>query len=238
MKFVLSCITTLVFIMPAFAFGGAMDLIGRLLQSSKESYAKIDDYTCLLHRKDLVNGELKDHETVIFKYKRPGRYYMKWPKEKIEAIYAEGRYDNKMVIHGGLLFRFMSIAVKPEAALKYNRHTMPEADIGHILEVMETNYQRSLVNKDATVQIEKDEMLGNRNTWRITAEFPPDKGYYGHIVHLNIDKELHLPVKIEVYGWKQELLEEYIYENLELNTGLSEEDFDVKNKKYAFKVGY
>ena len=143
-----------------------------------------------------------------------------------------------MVIHGGLLFRFMSIAVKPEAALKYNRHTMPEADIGHILEVMETNYQRSLVNKDATVQIEKDEMLGNRNTWRITAEFPPDKGYYGHIVHLNIDKELHLPVKIEVYGWKQELLEEYIYENLELNTGLSEEDFDMKNKKYAFKVGY
>jgi hypothetical protein len=231
-------LVALVLLVPAISFGGVMDPIEQLLRKSKESYAKIDDYACLLHRKDMVNGKLKEHESVIFKYKRHGRFYMKWPKEKIEAIYADGRYDNKMVIHGGILFKFMSIAVKPEAALKYNRHTMPEADIGHILDIMEANYRRSLGDADAKVEIEKEETLEGRKTWRVTAEFPPDKGYYGHIVHLNIDKELLLPVRIEVYGWKQELLEEYFYENLELNTGLTEEDFDVKNKKYSFKIGY
>lgn len=225
-------------LVPAFALGDAMDPIGQLLEGSRKSYDTIDDYTCLLHRRDLVNGELKDHETVVFKYKRPRRFYMQWPKEKIEAIYVEGRYDNKMVIHGGLLFRFLSIAVKPEAALKYSRHTMPEADIGHIIGLMETNYRRALENKDASMEIVGEEPVKGRRTWRITAEFPPNKGYYGHIVHLNIDRELLLPVRIEVYGWNQELLEEYYYEDLKLNTGLTEDDFDVKNKKYFFTVGY
>lgn len=225
-------------LVPTVTTGDAREPISHLLQRSRESYEKVGDYSCILHRTDRVDGELKEHESVIFKYKRPQRFYMKWPKDGIEAIYAEGKYGNKMVIHGGLLFRFVSIAVRPEAALKYNRHTMLEADIGHILKVMEFNYHRSLQNKDADITVEGEELLGDRKTWRVKAVFPPDRGYYGHIVNLNIDKELVLPVRIEVYGWKQELLESYYYENLRLNVGLTEEDFDPQNKRYSFRVGY
>jgi hypothetical protein len=212
--------------------------VGEILKKCNVSYAKVNDYTCFLHRKDLVRGVLKEHTTVLFKFKKPGRYYMKWEKDKIEAIYAEGKYKNNMVIHGGLLFKFVSIAVKPEAALKYNRHTIREADIGHVLTLFETNYNKALKNKDAAIVLEEEEVLDGRSTWRFKAVFPEGRDYYGHIVYIHIDKELSLPIKIAAYGWKGELLEQYYYENLKVNVGLTEDEFDVNNAKYLFKLGY
>ena len=186
----------------------------------------------------MVNGTLKEHTTVLFKFKKPSRFYMMWPKDKIEAIYAEGKYSNKMVIHGGLLLKFVSIAVKPEAALKYNRHTIKEADLGHIIEIIEANYRKAVGDRDATIVFEKEEQLDGRPTWRIKAILPPDRDYYGHLIYINIDKKLDLPIKMSVYGWNNELLEEYYYEDLKLNVGLKEEDFDVNNAAYSFKIGY
>ena len=220
------------------SFAGESVRVGEILQKCNASYATVNDYTCLLHRKDRVNGVLKKHTTVLFKFKKPSRYYMKWEKDKIEAIYAEGKYNNKMVIHGGLLFKFISIAVKPEAALKYNRHTIIDADIGHILNIFETNYRMASADKDATIAFEKEEMLDGRNTWQFKAVFPAGKSYYGHTIYINIDQILHLPIKIAVFGWNMELLEQYYYENLKIDVGLTEDDFDATNKKYLFKVGY
>lgn len=236
---ILLCVMLFFFIVSPFrSLAGEQVPVEEILKKSYASYAKVNDYTCLLHRKDLVNGVLKEHTTVSFKFKKPSRFYMKWPKDKIEAVYSEGKYDNKMVIHGGLLFKFISIAVKPEAALKYNRHTIKEADIGHILNIIETNYDKARTDANAKIIFESEEMLNNRNTWRFKAIFPVGRDYYGHVIFLNIDKKLYLPIKITVYGWNMELLEEYYYEDLKVNVGLKEEDFDVNNDKYLFKLGY
>lgn len=212
--------------------------LDEVLRKCHASYARVNDYTCLLHRRDVVNGVLKEHTTVHFKFKKPSRYYMMWPKDRIEAIYAEGRYKNRMVIHGGLLFKFVSVAVDPETALKYNRHTIREADIGRILTIVETNYRKATANADAAIALEGEERLDGRRTWLFKAVFPPGRDYYGHTIFINIDKELYLPIKIKVFGWDQELLEEYYYEGLKLNVGLKEEDFDIDNSKYSFKLGY
>jgi hypothetical protein len=223
---------------PLEAFGSNSIDIGVLLERCNAAYAKVNDYTCMLHRKDLVNGALKEHTTVLFKYKKPSRYYMKWEQDKIEAIYAEGKYNNKMVIHGGLLLKFVSVAVKPDAALKYNRHTIKDADIGHILNMLGDNYRRAKDDKDASIVLEEEGKLDTRPTWRFKAVFPGNRNYYGHRVFVDIDRELFLPIRIEVYGWQGELLELYYYEDLKLNVGLVEDDFDVSNKKYLFKMGY
>lgn len=212
--------------------------IEEALRNCRARYAAVNDYTCLLHRRDLVNGAFKEHTTVQFKFMKPSRFYMKWPKDKLEAIYADGKYGNKMVIHGGLLFKFMSIAVKPEAALKYNRHTIRESDIGHVLEIVEQNYEKAKLDKEAVIAFDGEEQLSGGPAWRFKAVFPDGRGYYGNIVYFHIDKKLSLPVKITVYGWRNELLEEYYYEDLKVNTGLTEKDFDVNNSQYAFKVGY
>lgn len=206
-----------------------------VLRRSSASYAKVKDYTCILHRKDVVNGSLKEHSDVIFKFMKPLRFYMKWPVRGIEAIYAEGKYDNEMKIHGELLYKNFNVGVSLETALKYSRHTIREADIGHILDIMHTNYRKGAADKDAAFVLDADERLDARETWRFKATLPPDKDYYGHVIFLNIDKELYLPVKLVVYGWDMELLEQYYYEDMKVNVGLTEEDFDVNNADYSFK---
>lgn len=217
----IAMICCLFFVMPPKSNAAASPEIENILKNSNQRYQAVQDYSCTLHRKDVVNGTLEEHSAVLFQYKKPSRFYMKWSEYKIEAIYAEGKYDNKMVIHGGLLYDFVSIAVAPSVALRYSRHTLPEADLGHILKLMETNYRKAIIDKDASITLEREEKLGNNMTWCIKAIFPADRDYYGHIIHINIDKKLYLPVKISVLGWKNELLEEYYYENLKVNVGLT-----------------
>jgi hypothetical protein len=211
--------------------------VEQVISKARAAYDQMDDYTCILHRRELVNEKLKEQDDVIFKYKKPSRFYMKWPKDSIEAIYAEGLYDNRMVIHGGWLFKFLSVAVDPEMALKTNRHTLLEADIGHILKVIESNTRLAKTNGDASIRFEGVEYLDGREVDVFSGLFPPGKGYYGHRVRVDIDREHHLPIRITVHGWKNELLEMYHYASLALNVGLTEEDFDVANDTYLFKLG-
>lgn len=225
-------------LLPWHLANAAAPAVGDMLKQADSAYAGVTGYTCRMARKErLGDGAIKEHSTVFFKYKKPGRYYMKWPSDWIELIYAEGRYDNKMVIHGGKLFSFASIAVDPALALKYNRHTIKEAGIGHVLELVQANYRQALGDKDASIAYEKDDQVGDRPTWRFKGVFPPSRGYYGHIVHLDFDQQLRLPVRIEVQGWQDEFLEAYTYTDLKLNPGLQEADFDIHNAAYHFDEG-
>jgi outer membrane lipoprotein-sorting protein len=211
--------------------------IQQVITKARAAYAQINDYTCILHKQERVNGKLKEKSEVIFKYKKPSRYYMKWPQDSIEAIYAEGRYDNRMVIHGGWLLKFLSVAVDPAIALESNRHTLLEADIGQILKVVESNYRLARTHKNAQITFKGIAHLEGREVMVFNGLFPPDEGFYGHRIRVDIDRENHLPIRITVHGWEDELLERYHYTDLALNVGLTEEDFDINNSSYLFKFG-
>ena len=51
-----------------------------------------------------------------------------------------------------------------------------------------------------------------------------------------INQELtsKLLVRIQTYDWDDHLLENYAYEDLKLNTGLTDADFDSENPQYHF----
>lgn len=65
--------------------------------------------------------------------------------------------------------------------------------------------------------------------------FPPDQGYYGHVILVNMDQTNCLPERIRVYGWKKELLEGYEYSDLRLNVGLTDRGFDRDSSEYGFR---
>jgi len=71
---------------------------------------------------------------------------------------------------------------------------------------------------------------------RYEAIFPEDqsKGCYSYSIVLNLDVENKLPIRAQVFNWKNESVEKYRYENLNLNSRLTEADFDPKNPTYKF----
>ena len=118
--------------------------------------------------------------------------------------------------------------------MKDNRHSILESHIGYIISMFEENYYRAKKNAELNVTFEGNEELNGRKTLCFKAIFPEDKEYYGHIITINLDVELFLPIKIATYGWDMELLEMYHYTDLEINVGLSDFDFDIDNPAYDF----
>lgn len=211
--------------------------LGELLPQAEAAYAQVEDYTCQFARIERLEGKIKEHHTVFFKYRKPGHYYMKWPGDWIELIYVDGHNDNKMTIHGGRFLEFARISVDPALALKYNRHTIREAGLGYVLELIKRDYQKARTDQEARLSTATETSIDARPAWHFEGNFPAGKAYYGHIVKLDFDQQTHLPVRIQVYGWQNELLEAYTYTQLKLNVGLSAVDFDIHNPDYHFEKG-
>lgn len=205
---------------------------GEILERSIAAFAKVNDYTCVLHRKERFNGAVKEQESIHFKFRKPGSYSMRWNGDMVErAVYVEGRNDNEMMIRATGVFNFIRLGVEPAMALKHGRHTIMDADIGHILGLFAQNYRKARGDRDAQVSYDGDETLDGRPTWRFKALLPEGRGYYGHRILVHIDQGLLLPVRIEVYGWQDEFLEMYAYSKLAVNVGLTAEDFDIRREE-------
>ncbi|MBF0225836.1 MAG: DUF1571 domain-containing protein [Desulfobacterales bacterium] len=58
--------------------------------------------------------------------------------------------------------------------------------------------------------------------------------HYCHKITVYIDKELRVPTKIINYDWKGNVYEMYQFNQLKINVGLTDKDFDPKNSDYKF----
>jgi negative regulator of sigma E activity len=59
-------------------------------------------------------------------------------------------------------------------------------------------------------------------------------GYYCYRVLVSFDQENDLPIRVVVYDWDDRVVEEYVYTQLRLNAGLTDQDFDPENQDYGF----
>jgi len=209
--------------------------IEELMEKCITTYTTIQDYTCVFHKIELVDEEIIEEKNIIYKFKKPLCCYLKWPSGS-EAIYVQGNYDDKLKYHSGNIFGFIVFSLDPrgDLAMTDNRHSILDSHIGHIIDVVNTNYNRAKNNKELKTSFEGSKVLNGTKTLLFKTIFPENKDYYGHVINIYIDAELYLPIKIEVYGWEMELLEMYHFSDLRVNVGLTDIDFDVDNPAYDF----
>jgi outer membrane lipoprotein-sorting protein len=213
----------------------------RWVRESEAALAKVDNYTVTFHKQERVKGKLLEEETTLLKFKKPFKVYMKWVKDPFkgrETLYIEGENDNRIKAHEGGIIGLVTVNLDPAGSMsmKGNRHPITDSGLEKLVGKIGANLRKGLKNNEFTLKDHGDEAVYGRRAEKVEAIYPKEreKGYYCHRAVLWLDFEQKVPIKIEIYDWDDKLVERYGYENLKLNAGLTDADFDPKNPEYHF----
>jgi hypothetical protein len=211
------------------------------IQEAEVALAKVDSYTALFHKQERVNDKLLPQENVLLKFKRPFKVYMKWLKGPLagqETLYVEGWNDNKLKGHGTGLKGLINVDLDPQGAMamKGNRHPITESGIESLVKKIGADLRKGLAAGDFTAKDHGEETVYGRKTAKIEGIFPKDaaKGYYCHRCTVNLDVEQKVPIRVEIFDDRDQLVESYGFESLNLDAGLSDKDFLPSNREYHF----
>jgi hypothetical protein len=131
------------------------------------------------------------------------------------------------------------IRIDPDGyiVMRDNLRPLDEAGIGPFLDIYLENLERA-ISADEGILIDRGEgEVFGRAVMIVEGVLPADedKCYYCYRSVVHFDKQSGMPLKIEIYDWANRLREEYGYQDLELNPGLSDRDFDLENSEYGFR---
>jgi outer membrane lipoprotein-sorting protein len=201
----------------------------------------VENYTAIFHKQELIKGKLTREETILFKFKKPLKVYMKWIKDPYygrESLYVEGCNNNRIKVHECGLLGIMNVNLDPGSSLvmEGSRHPITDSGIENTIKVISKNIIRSMKTKGVTIKERGEEVVYGRKTRKIELLLPESKtkGYYCYRSVINIDLENDIPIKVMIFDWDGILIESYGYEALKLNAGLTDADFDPHNPAYRF----
>jgi hypothetical protein len=214
------------------------------------------DYTAQFTKRELVNGELLDEQTMTMKMRHsPFSVYLKWNDYDTgrEVMYVEGVNDGNMLVHaGGWKARLPAILMPPDSTLAMQEARYPVTRAG-LLALATTiigynSKDLELKNFSSCQQLE-DQKVGDRTCACFVLEYrdrESSKEYRKSITL--IDKEWCVPLFIKNFGWPNEdlsqveadldeatLIEHYTYSDVKFRSSLTAMDFDHANEDYTFK---
>jgi hypothetical protein len=210
-------------------------------------YQQVQDYVCVFYKRERIGGRLTTPHIMAMKARsNPQSLYFKFhqPNRGREAIYVAGRNGGRVLAHdvgiGKVLAGTMKLDPRGSMAMEDNRHPITEAGLGKLIETVARHWAVELTPEESQINF-RSMQIDRRPCTMIESIHPRRrKDFLFHMVRLYIDQELGLPIRFEAYDWPKrpntppELVEEYTYQNLRLNVGLRDVDFDVANRQYSF----
>ncbi len=220
----------------------AQDRAMRLISEARKAFAQVQDYTFTLVKREQVNGQLLPENVIAVKVRnQPFSIHMKWlkpkPQEGQEACYVAGKNNGLMRVKpAGVLgaMGFVNIDPKDARVRAMSRHSITEAGIGNLIEKCAQRWESDRQTGKTKLRIGEYEFDG-RKCVRVEASHPGSKpgDFYAYRIVVFFDKELHLPVRCEVYDWPKEgarpegeQVECFSFTDLKLNVGLTDDSFN------------
>ncbi len=218
-----------------------VDVPIRLAAQAKAAYAKVDDYQCMLIKREMIEGVLGETQIVEMKVKAaPFSVYMKWQEPKAmaaqEVVYVVGKNDGKMRCRpAGLLgsIGFISLAPDDPRCKKTSRHSVTQAGIGNLIDLCHDGWVKERELGKTEVKTGTF-VYAKRKCTRVEMIHPTSAD--GKLLHhknvVYFDAETKLPIRVENYNWPKKpgeapaLDEVFSYVNLRLNVGLEASTFD------------
>ena len=212
------------------------------LAEAEAAYDRVTSYTAVFHKQQRIAGELLAEETILLKCrKRPFSLYMKWiaaPYKGGELVYVAGWNEDRIRAHRGGILRFIVRNLDPRdpGLMASNLRPVTSTGIGYLLETVAVNMRKAIKAGELGFFERGEENVYGRNTQILEAVLPNEKAkdYDGARFVINQDVESKILLRIRVYDRESRLVENYGYENLDLDAPLSDADFDPKNPAYHF----
>ncbi len=209
----------------------------------------IKDYTAVMTKQENIGGVVQEAEVMEIKVRhKPLSFYLKfrYPRGKNgqEAILVKGQNEGKLIGHGvGLEKKFGTQFLDPEGfiAMRGCKYPMSEMGLLNLVDKLLDVARKDSKYGECEVKYYENVKVGNRECTLIRVVHPvPRKNFIFYIAQIFIDKELNLPIRYESYDWPKKegetptLIEAYTYENLKINVGLTDADFDYRNPEYDY----
>lgn len=200
----------------------------------------IVDFAGTFHKQERIRGKLRKEEAAEMKFRsKPFSVYMKFiaGDKGREALYVDGKYDNKIQVHpGGVLGALFQVKIAPDSkmALKDNLRPITMAGMTNMLHTVVPQFELAQANGDLKVEYLGVMDVGGRKVYAIKRILPEKDIYPCKELVLFVDCIAMVPTGADAYGWDGQIGSKYRYTNLRINVGLTDEDFDRKNKSYNF----
>jgi len=128
------------------------------------------------------------------------------------------------------------VQIKPDSdlAMKDNLRPITMAGMVNMLRTVVPQFELASANGDLKTEYLGQMDIGGRKAYAIKRILPQKPIYPCRELVLFIDVEELVPVGADSYGWDGQLESTYRYTEFKINPGLTDYDFDKKNKAYNF----
>lgn len=223
--------------------------------------SELQDYTCTLVKRERVDGKLLPQETLFAKVRRSApasnegsgggchtQLYLRFEApghlSGREILFpCPESADHLLVRNGGSRLAFVTLQLTPTCplAMRGNRYPVTEFGIERLVQRMIELGEKELIHDECEVTIKNGINVDGRSCQSIEVLHPvPREHFIYHIARIYVDDELQFPIRFEAYDWpteqngEPELIEDYTYRNLQINVGLTTDDFRRDHPAYKF----
>lgn len=218
----------------------------RMVAESLVEVEKLRDYQATLVKQEKVGQQLLSAKLELKYRESPRSVYLKFlePHTGREVIYRPDQNDGKLLVHDvGLASLVGSVSLDPtgKLAMEESRHPLTQIGMKRMLELIIEQWLKETRLSEVSVNFYPNAKIGTLPCKVIEISHSkehPDVVY--QMTRLYIDASTRLPVRVQNYafptrrGGQPELVEDYFYSNLRINTGLADIDFDRTNPQYRF----
>jgi outer membrane lipoprotein-sorting protein len=196
------------------------------------NYEHVNDYVCTYEKEEraISKGE---RQTIRLYFRKPFDVRMEWLDDHgavdQTGVYRQGANDGKVLArqHGGLGSLMGTLRLDPNEslALSDSRHPVTEVGIGKIIE----RAAQAAADSRIVSRYAGEDALDGRPAYKF--EFVAGAGTSvggldgAHKALVWVDRELKLPVRLELYDAANVLLERHRFKDVRVNTKLADKTF-------------
>lgn len=223
------------------ASGADKPVAEKWIEEAEAAYDAVASYTAVVHKQQRVAGKLLPEETMLLKFKKPFSLYMKWikaPYKGSELLYVAGWNENRIRAHRGGLLRFITHDLDPRdpRLMAGNLRPVTDMGVGQLVKTVGVNVRKAIDAGGLGFSEKGTESVYGRRTRILEVTLPTDRagGYDGRRFVINQDVANNILIRIRIYDQHDQLVENYGYEDLDLDARFAVADFDPVNTAYRF----